>query len=156
MAGLAVAQEVLPNVQVMESLCEDGDAQSCLKLGDAWHLRRGVERWDDVRAVAAYEKGCALGSQLSCARLAHRLQYGEGIQADRARALTLYLGACDAGIPYACTGLGTLYERGWEVDKDLELGVAFYKKSCEQGDARGCSALGASYLDGDGVGLPQP
>jgi hypothetical protein len=130
-----------------ERACEDGEADACLVLANAYDVGGGVPASDATRNRWE-ERACALGSARGCAWLSRSLdQRGPGH--DPERAAQLRGKACDGGDVSVCSGAAGDAFR----DQDLELGFARTERSCAAEQWNGCAALGD--LQHYGIGTPK-
>jgi TPR repeat protein len=126
---------------LLSAECIEGRAEACFEVGLDMH--RGLAGFprDPVRAVAAYERGCAAGSEGSCNNLGDALEFGEGTSKDARRAVELYDRACRAGEALACSNLGRQYFNGTVVARDLKRAILEFKAACDGHDEYGCLHL---------------
>lgn len=88
----------------LDSLCEDGNAMACRRLGR--HLvDRGGDDSDFSHARTAFGRGMELGDSESTRQLAKMLWYGKGGPRKRGKARRLFRKACRDGNGSACGGI---------------------------------------------------
>ncbi|MBW2461587.1 MAG: sel1 repeat family protein [Deltaproteobacteria bacterium] len=122
--------------------CAAGDADSCTAAGALTYRGRGVER-DRGAALVFYQRGCELGSDRGCRRVADHYVGSN----DRASLVGLYRQMCDDDRARGCTLLGDLHARGGSAAERLEIGP-LYERGCAGGDVDGCTHLGRALARG--------
>ena len=88
---------------------------------------------DMARAIALYERACALDERDACFIAARLLAAGEGIAPDRGKAFTLFAKLCDDGMALACA-------RAAALAPDRQL--TYLRRACVFGEADACVTLG--------------
>lgn len=135
-------------IAMFRKLAEEGDVESCLRLGDIYE---GIDRYDE--SLEFYEKAAEMGSP--------RGQYdywgivSEYCHYDKEllkKGFAYLLKAVESGYPYACFDLGNAYEEGIGVKPDIQEAIRWYEKDSE-GAEGGFSAyhLGEIYWLGERV-----
>jgi TPR repeat protein len=136
-------------LQLLDRACETADDFACAELGDALydtHELKGDSAFG--KAHVAYEKGCKLGSMVSCLSDGWMLRRGEGTTKDNARARELFRLVCDHQGYNGCAALGYDLTDGAKNGDELAEGARLLKLACEHDDAFGCFSLGARLLVG--------
>lgn len=103
------------------------------------------------RGVALLDKGCRLGSGVSCYNLGiqHRMGWG-GLRADLAVAGELLAKACERDHANACADLGLFAMLGRGIPEDRPRAVTLLERACKL-EVRTCGHLATAYEDGMGV-----
>ncbi len=154
--------------------CARGDQQACHDFAE--QNEQGTAE-ESRRALVAYQYGCLLQHQPSCAGLAR--MYGEehagaedrmvdamrsaceagesegcvqlAQHSNRVAARRLLEKACDADYGPGCHELAELIRRGWMVEANMVEAVKLDEKACELGEPDGCVGAGKAYLFGSGA-----
>jgi TPR repeat protein len=115
------------------ALCRAGRAAHCTRAAtEAYHADPR-----DGAAVRAYsQRGCELGSLVSCSDLGECYELGLGVGKDLALAEKLYRRACDAGVGVGCFNLGDLGEGGPGNPAQAQA----FERACGLKYALGCRA----------------
>lgn len=121
------------------SECADGEtcyqrAQALLEKNDQEHAGRSDSAAPGdlaSRAVALYQRGCDLGSGISCESLGHWLEIGELAPVDLERAARLHERGCALKEFRSCDRLAHLYRDGRGVRKDAALQAKYRKLACD-------------------------
>lgn len=143
--GNGVAKNVPAARTLAQRTCEAGSAEGCGVSG--------MLAEDSAAQLAAFERGCALGtsrsSAFSCAQAAYRSR------ADKKKSKELYEKACTAALqgkelpePRAgCVVLALQFDagRGFLVPQDDALALGLYDHACEGGGANAFAARGSYY-----------
>ncbi len=139
------------DAQACLTQCENGNIDSCATLGYMLLTGEGGLSRDPEKAYLIAEKSCEYGSNLGCYNRALQLEYGVGVQQDRAASLVGFNAACNGGLGEACFAAGNRYFYGDDVSIDKSLAAAFYSRGCNAGELSSCVNLGVQYEGGDGV-----
>jgi TPR repeat protein len=138
-------------VRFFEKSCNDGFADACSALGEAYRDGRGAPR-DDAKARDAFHRACENGSSSGCTSEAFQYATGTGARRDDAWATPIFERGCDLGSASGCYNVGLMYEKGRGVAQDLGRARIGYEQGCEGGDFLACTNLG--YLHEQGLGVP--
>ena len=147
----------IENPEPCFKLCEMSIATGCYTAGLGFQKRPPQTR-DDARSLAAYQRGCDLGSMESCGNLGLMFEKGRGTSADPKRARDLYEKVCAAGVPVHCRNVGRLCEGDAGFPPDAQCAADAYARAlrialdqCSAGTAEGCAVAGFMYRDGKGT-----
>lgn len=97
----AAPSRIPKDVLSLESKCQGGDVDSCLKVGTIF-LKGDKVKVNLERAAKWYTKGCELGSGVSCEQ-AIGAYTKKGDKADGHKILALIKQACDLDMQGSCT-----------------------------------------------------
>jgi TPR repeat protein len=153
------AREVETGRKMLESGCYAlGDQLSCYSLGEELsHLQAGGPiAIDGPEAIAAFERGCALGDPSSCDAVAIVYLYRPKVaKRDREAARRWWTRACDGGLTESCEQLAALLVVGKDgMEKDVAGALDLRTRACETADDA-CGYL--AQMVADGIGLaPDP
>ena len=177
-AASCAAQEAVPAgaegiqpppeaVARLAAACDSGRADACAKVGNDYFFGQGAVPQDQARAIAYFEKACALDGGAGCCFLGRAYGRGEGVAEDPARSAEYYQKACAAGVVGACNSLGFLYHDGSGVPKDVARAAELWRGSCRAKcreacdcetlekcrweSAAGCYFLGNAHAKGEGA-----
>ncbi len=153
------ARELESGRKMLESGCYAlGDPLSCSVLGEELsHLQAGGPlAIDGPEAIAAFERGCALGDPSSCDSVAIVYLYRPKVaKRDRAAARRWWTRACDGGLTESCEQLAALLVVGKDgMEKDVAGALDLRTRACDTADYT-CGALAQMIADGVGV-RPDP
>lgn len=101
MSASAAPQRIPKDILSLESKCNGGDVNSCLKVGEIFLKGERVKVNYD-RAAKWYTKGCDLKSGVSCEQ-AIGAYTKKGDKADGPKIVELVKKACDLGMKGSCT-----------------------------------------------------
>jgi len=138
------------DIAEMRLKAEKGDANSQVRLGDAYDSGDGLAR-DPVEAAKWYCKAAEQGIAEAEYDLGSKYDSGDGVAKDSSEALKWYRKAADQGHSVAQYNLGVMYYRGFGVRQDLIEAVRWYRKAAEQGNRDAQFGLAAFYYAGAGV-----
>ncbi|QSQ22551.1 carboxypeptidase regulatory-like domain-containing protein [Pyxidicoccus parkwayensis] len=147
--GFGRAHTTLVN---LERSCREGRGEDCEEAGLSHERGEGTRKAPE-RAAKLYQRGCELGSFVSCERLASLEGSGyAGSPAQPEKARQRLFDTCERKLPHACVSVGEALREGrpW-LPKDLKAASGYSLRACEQGDADGCEALALAYEAGSGV-----
>lgn len=136
--------------------CENGDAESCVKLGISYSIGNMVEL-DVDKAIKYYKKGCDGDNGNGCLREASiyfaAALYNKKLVEfpDDKYIFGLVFKACDLGVSKACASIAGSYANDDILPKDLVKAAKYIKAACEGGVGEGCTLLGSHYRNGTGV-----
>jgi TPR repeat protein/tRNA A-37 threonylcarbamoyl transferase component Bud32 len=131
--------------------CDDGDAESCDKVGQMYFWGLHLPR-DHARALVMFQRACDLGYPATCTELGFIYKSGRGVHRDEQRAKSLIDKACQLGTLDACVAFGEYFEFGLAgVAVDYAKARALYQAACDVDHASGCRSLGFVYANGHGV-----
>jgi secreted trypsin-like serine protease len=124
---------------ILRQACDAADADGCLWLGSLfWSV--GQPKPGEA-GIAAFERGCRLGSLEACARAAEAIESGSGDRAaDGVTATQLRRDACAKGGGSACRALGVSLERSDDPALRDE-GLGLLERQCRGGDGEACSLV---------------
>lgn len=148
--GVHAARDVVRAAMLYEKGCTLGDRISCRNAAEMYQTGRKARPEmlnppppppvpqpdlprDMARAIALYERACALDERESCFIAARLLAEGEGIAPDREKALALFSQICDEGMAPACTRAAALAP-GREP--------TYLRRACVLGGTEACAAAG--------------
>jgi TPR repeat protein len=136
------------DVKELESNCDAGNLEACVKLGREFAkfapVWLGLDK-DYARAVPLFQTACEGGSAAGCSHLADCYRRGIGVQEDLTRALSLYEKACEGEFADGCFRLGQAYAKGEGVPEDDTLAVSGYERACEFGKTLACLEAARFY-----------
>jgi TPR repeat protein len=139
----------------LQAACDKGDGQACYDLGLRYQKGQGVAKNPD-RAVALYERSCAIGDAGNCWYLG--TVYEDGgfglVTPDVNRAAGYYRKGCDKADGDACFSLGLLYKTGKGVPYDPAAAAAFIRKGCVALASGFCEDSGGFAVAMSGLGPP--
>jgi TPR repeat protein len=138
-----------PDPITLEEQCDQGNAESCGKLGGHYISGAGV-RVDLAKGIELTQRGCAGKDTSSCTNLGALLLTGTGIDPDPIRASELFRQSCTAGSGEACHYLGGQYLLGIGVKTNPELARAHNLTACQRNVAAACGHLGGMVEHGFG------
>ncbi len=138
-SGTGVAQSFERGTQLLDKTCADGGWEACEFLGDA--LDADGENHAPDRALAAYDRGCELGSYSSCRKSALSALYDTDYTYDPDRALKTMADACARNVESACVFAGDLHQRGSHFERDRAKAAEYFRTGCEAGDREACTEL---------------
>jgi TPR repeat protein len=116
------------------------DGASCEQLGKLYREGTAGVQFDADKALASYQKACAL-NDASCAALSE-LYFGGGlVSRDLATATKLSEKACRAGSSSACLQLSDALQKGEGVQLDADQVAALKVRSCLAGSDKDCKAI---------------
>ncbi|HVJ15559.1 MAG TPA: tetratricopeptide repeat protein [Polyangiaceae bacterium] len=141
--------------QTCLSQCENGNVDSCAALGYMLLTGEGGLEQNPQAAFEIASKSCEYGSSMGCHNRALQLDYGLGVQQDRAASLAGFNLACNGGVGEACFAVGYRYFSGDAVPVDKALAASFFARGCNAGELSSCVNLGVQYAGGDGVPADQ-
>ena len=130
--------------------CELGHGRGC---GGVAALRFNAREITVEQAKALFQKGCDLGSGISCLSMVRILtpdtpaEIGEEL---RRRGLELLVAGC-AREGRFCGDLGMFYLKGHAVAQDFERARDLFQNGCDDNDARSCYYLGQFFMAGAAV-----
>jgi TPR repeat protein len=140
--------------KLLARACDANNGVACMRLGLI--LVAFPQEMDLDPGLRLLERGCALGTQLSCVRSADRLlragwerngSWWSGVE----RAVDRLRAACRAGEYAGCVAVGALYLDGRGVGRDPAKAREIFRAACDDGFARGCDALGGALADAPGA-----
>lgn len=85
----------------LERQCNNGDAGSCLNLGNLYYDGDGVKQ-DYKKAREFWNKACEMGEADSCSILGYLYEIGQGVKQDYKKAMEFYGKACDLSSQLGC------------------------------------------------------
>jgi hypothetical protein len=123
------------DLQGCTTLCNQGHAASCWKLGHLYDKGKLVPR-DSARAHGLFERACAGGAPVGCFDSGQDYEGGIGIPKATEKAAALYLKACEAGAGgyFACSSAARLA-------RDPSARRALEKRACGLGSPAECQSL---------------
>ncbi|MBX2800875.1 MAG: sel1 repeat family protein [Myxococcales bacterium] len=125
--------------------CAAKHASACTGLAWFFESGRASTPVDAERAIALYERGCALGDLYACTSQGWMTQHGDGVEADRDAALALYRRACDGGDGRGCGNAGALFLQGTSEDRASAL--QWFERGCVLEHGPSCVAQGDVFSD---------
>lgn len=158
--------------KLFKMACSKDNADGCLGLGISYNNGIGV-KIDITDALEYYEKGCSLGSALSCENTAYMYfdstfssyppdidkdaPYTKRKKKDNNKAFIFANKACTLNAAGACVAMGVWYHNGMQVDRQIIVAQNFYKgnefflKACDLGNYDGCNSFANALSNGIGV-----
>ena len=134
----------------LRPLCEQGQLDTCIALGDRLRERTAPEQPDFAGAVELYDRACMRASRRLHPARADVPRRALRSRRRRARR-DLYTRGCEAGAPRGCSRLGSMYLTGFGVERSIEQAHARSEAGCSGGDGLGCANLSLMHKHGDGV-----
>lgn len=107
-----VHQDVRKTLRFYEMACDLADARSCYRLGTMYYLADKTPH-DFRRAIAAFDKGCALRASAACYAAGFALSHGR--ETNHPKAIGFYDKGCKHGYARACFVLAKRYRQGSHV-----------------------------------------
>ena len=152
-------RELVMGRKMLERGCyELGDGGSCHELGeDLADLQIPLPLPNDpAEAIAAFERGCALGEAQSCDSVAVIYLYRPKLaKVDPSAARRWWNRACDGGLFESCYQLGGLLATGKDgMDKDVDDALRLQTRACDGGYDWACGDVAALLLAGVGGRAP--
>jgi Protein kinase domain len=127
-----------------EAACDAGSAGACYRLGQGRYTGTGGFTIDRPAALAAYARGCELGSMEACTKGATSLLRGDGGApgADAvARAEQMLVRACERNAGQACRHLGLEHAPGGAFVTDPAVALRALARACDANDVPACRAM---------------
>lgn len=128
-------------VGFLNTECERGSADSCLKMGTVTNLGVLVPR-EPAAAGRGFGRACDLGERKACVQFVDFVKDG----GDR-----VLQASCDKGDAYSCFYLATALHAGKGVGQDDSRALSLFEFSCKKGYVRGCGVAGEMVLNGQGA-----
>lgn len=157
-ACLSLAKELAPHDQATaivsrlrafwEKRCEAGVAPACSRLALLYDDE--VLGADPARALAYFERACALGRAVSCSLGGYRARK----RGDDAAARSLFERGCEHGDASSCGEAARETPAGEARDALLERRRTLYGAACERDHVEACWQAANAYVDAERV-LPQ-
>jgi TPR repeat protein len=139
-------EDPLSTLEQWLALCAAEDALACKDVGIAYDNGDGTAH-DYEKAVSFYDKGCALGSEESCAFFGDMLRHGKGHPMDVKRAFHLFERSCANGSMWGCRELANMFELGEVAQQDRIRAFSMYERLCDQGELQSCSAIAGDAMN---------
>lgn len=117
--------------------CDAGNGGACYLLG----LSLEMNRHDDISAIAAFERACALGSGGGCESFARLLISGRGRPKEEERAVEILEETCQAGRLQSCILLGEAHLTSGRSYANRKVGFGLLEQACRQGGEEACQVL---------------
>ena len=127
-----------------EAACGAGSGDACFRWGQGLYTGLGGFTIDRPAAIAAYVRGCELGSMEGCIKGATSLlrEDGGAPGADAvARAERMLARACDRNASQACRHLGLEHAPGGAFTADPALALGSLARACDANDLPACRAI---------------
>jgi len=125
--------------------CDAGSGRGCDYAGDML-TDKGYKIIDIAAAVRTYDRGCNLGTAMSCWSLAQIYFKGELVPKNAKEGVALLTKACVGGGADECHELGKLMEKGvGDVPADANAALRWSRRACEI-DAGYCSMIADRVL----------
>ena len=124
---------------ILETKCNNRDAESCFDLGNLYYDGKGVER-DYKKAMEFYGKSCEMGGARGCYNRGVLYYNGEGVKQDYGEAYYFYSEACIMRDAWGCYNIGVLYYNGEGVKQDYKKAMEYFGIACDLGKQKGCDA----------------
>ncbi|MEC9071133.1 MAG: tetratricopeptide repeat protein [Myxococcota bacterium] len=140
--------------ELYRRVCEGGIFQGCFVLGVNLERGRG-EPYSHAGVTSAHRRGCELGKDASCIRLATISLEGRGQRPDVAGGLKLLEDRCKVR-GSACSELADIYEDGIFVPRDLGRTGEIVAEMCDRGFSLACHRLARMHREGTGIPADLP
>jgi TPR repeat protein len=121
-----------------DEACDAGNADQCRKLGTTYQFGNRAITKDDARALAYFERACAMKSGSGCVSAGQMYEFHHGVDKDDVKAASFYQKGCDAGDQVGCANFAIMLENGRGVPKDTAKAALLYDKACRAGAALAC------------------
>lgn len=141
------ACETHPDVAVIRSKAEHGDARAQAVLGEMYANGNGVPQ--DYAAAAKWWGRSGIDAALY--NLGVMYEQGKGVPQNYAEAARLYRQPAEQGFAAAQYNLGVFYEHGNGVQQDYAQAANWYSRAARQGHPDAQYNLAALYQMGKGV-----
>lgn len=126
--------------EILTEACNNGNASSCVSLGDNHIYTIRPREEDDFMAVKFYTKACSGGNVEGCNKLAYQYYAGKGVRQSYSKAMKLYQKTCREGSLDGCVKMGGMYYSGKGVKKNIPKARRIYGEACDKGSAFGCDS----------------
>ena len=125
---------------ILETKCNNRDAESCFDLGNLYYNGKGVER-NYKKGMEFYGKSCEMGEAKGCNNLGYSYRWGlVSGEMDDKKANEFFGKACEMRNARGCHRLGIVYKNGYGIRQDYKKAREFYSKACDLGYQKGCDA----------------
>jgi TPR repeat protein len=129
------------DLAVCETECDAGAADRCRRAGTTLQFGTKAVTKDDKRALAFYDRACALKSAAGCVSAGQMWEFHHGVEKDDRKAAALYKQACDLDDQVGCANYAIMLERGTGVPKDEAAATTLFDKACQRGAGLACDRL---------------
>ncbi len=130
-------------LSAFEVACDADHGGGCLGLGELLYEGRGTRR-DRERAVGVFRRGCELGDEASCRKVADHLV----MTADRPSLLRFYEGLCSTDNHIGCGMLAFELQRN-EGHHDRRRAGELFVRACSGGHDEACTVVALGRARGD-------
>ncbi|MEZ4318521.1 MAG: tetratricopeptide repeat protein [Myxococcota bacterium] len=134
-------------VELYTKACEDESSipKACTSLGEMTLVGDGIEKKDEERAEALFDKACKAEYAPACVQQAGVLLEKRGNRADTEAnlqtATELYDKACTIDANFGCFELAVLHHEKKAPDATMEQAGHYYERVCSMDHSRGCFEL---------------
>lgn len=140
-----VAAKAKTALGFLRKACDAGSGRGCDYAGDML-VDKDYKTMDIAAAVRTYDRGCNLGTAMSCWSLAQIYFKGELVPKNAKEGVALLTKACVGGGADECEELGKLIEKGvGDVPADSAAALRWSRRACEL-DAGYCSMVADRLL----------
>ena len=127
--------------------CNDGEPDSCARLGGAYiGGGPGVPR-DEASGLAYVESACAQDSVIGCFFLGGYLDARSRTPEEAQRVIDAFTFACEGGHVEACTNLAYALARGETGQPDFPEAARYFGRACTRQHGEACRGLGTMMLE---------
>jgi hypothetical protein len=137
-------------MSLLQAKAEQGDAESQVRLGRAFHYGLGISR-DLAACLSWYRKAADQGYARGEDGIGYLYYTGDGVTQDYAEAFRWFSKAATQGDAFAQDMLGTMSYYGRGVPPDYNEALRWYRKAADQGDPTAELDLGSVYYSGKAV-----
>jgi TPR repeat protein len=148
LAGPATSAITIANVfgtcddlAACEADCDAGVAEPCRRTGTTFQFGTKAVTKDEKRALAYYERACALKNAGGCVSSGQMWEFHHGVDKDDTKAASFYKQACDLDDQVGCANYAIMLERGTGVARDTDKAIALFGKACQRGAGLACDRL---------------
>ena len=141
--GMGVEIDSTRGIAYLQQAADLDDLDAINKLGDLYEARE-----DYKQAVACYERGVALGSNIARCNLGVCYQEGNGVILNSKRAYELFLEAAENGNARGMYHVGMCYMDEVYVSDDIDQAVLWLTRAADNGHTLSCYILGMLYANG--------
>jgi hypothetical protein len=137
-------------MSLLQAKAEQGDAESQVRLGRAFHYGLGISR-DLAACLSWYRKAADQGYARGEDGIGYLYYTGDGVTQDYAEAFRWFSKAATQGDAFAQDMLGTMSYYGRGVPLDYNEALRWYRKAADQGDPTAELDIGSVYYSGKAV-----
>lgn len=137
-SSILTEQNYQKGINVLEKLCNDGDAIECYMLAEIYTKKDNPyanETKSDFyynKALLMIKNQCENGIYESCSSLADFYKEGTIVEKDEIKAFYYNDMACNYGILSGCLSIAYIYSNKDEIGKNyISISYDYYKKACD-------------------------